>query len=248
MTAAKVASAIALLIVSPSAWSQQVFSLGTVISEIANAPGRVNDGLFTDGTFYQDPLGNPANTASSGAVIAAFPSVANDSYVAIANAPADASTVDYPALTFGVGAPQFDGSELIGAWQRVPGTGFTFSNGGGNPFDIFLGRFTTVGGTLQGELSFDTLRIGDAGTFSEPRAERFTLAVGGPAVFPIVVGGPPIDPISFRLRVDSFDSPQGLVNDLYIEAIPTPGAAAVLALAGAVMLRTPQRRHRKANA
>ena len=221
----KVIAAAAGLAVAGAASAQlQVFSVLAVNS--GDVTGAIpNAGLSIDAPFNQvaPPFGS--NLISGVSDFIDFePALEFDSYVAVGGEPITSGASNAGPVIDTVEF-SFDSQSLTGAWfVRPDQSDVEPSNAVGGEFDVFLGRF--VGGSLSGELVIGGLNEGgdDLG--------QFALNLDG-------TPGTPSDGIgqAYFLRVDVSSGPAGQVNDVYLEAVPAPGAAGLLGFAGLAAAR-----------
>ncbi len=120
------------------------------VAGTANAPLLIQ---VINGTFYNHPFGG--NTAPSTALVAAFPSLAYDSFVTIG---AKVTSPAFPDATVQTpGLPQISGTSFAtnsGGWAVTPidaqGDPFNSDYGGPGNGHILIGQFTTKGGFIVG--------------------------------------------------------------------------------------------------
>jgi len=222
----KLIAAAAGLAVAGSAFAQlETFAIdawtsGTSGAQLVTAP--------ISGNFYQNAFGADLSSGINPAFIPAFPAIVFDSYVSLGTGPVAASGINSVAVQVAdsYGPFEFAAGEVNGSFFSTAQPG---SVGGDSDFDIFLGRFTTLDDAgISGEVQIGNLRRDGAVV-----AVTTLLAIGGPAV--------QAGDQAYQLRVESFqadaDGQTVFVNDLYVEAIPTPGAAGLLGLAGLAAVR-----------
>jgi MYXO-CTERM domain-containing protein len=174
------------------------------------------------GDFYQDPVGADVASGFNLAVIAAFPDVVFDSYVSIGSAPVDADSTN-AVSTVGVA----DGFGPFDTTGEVNGSFFAPGGTAQDSVDdrIFLGRFTLNSGELTGEVLVGNLNEGSGSL------DTFVLGIGGGT------NAPAGSVQAYQLVVEQSDFDGRAVNDLYIEAVPAPGAAGLLGFAGLAATR-----------
>ncbi len=175
--------------------------------------------ITTSGTYYQDAFGN--NYPPSAAFIGVFPTLQDDSYIAMDST--GGSTATYTAAGPGGSTPGFgatmghfsDASTLTGGYFTGGGVASGNDPFGGN--GVMIAQLTT-----DGVLTGDNIRVNTQGDFTGTRSLALNGADNGGL---------------FARAFAARSTQQGMVYEIWITDAPTPGAAAVLGLAGLAGIR-----------
>ncbi len=217
-------AAAGLVALCGSAMAGQFTILGSL--DASDNPAVQGANITTDGEFYQDGAfgtNNPPTSAFIGLVGAALEA---DSYIALdggnANGNAAPSSDSYTANAATTALPTVftANSVQINAAFSNPGTGITSVEGGDGVHRVFFARLTVQGGSGGVDAPSVVVNIDGGGGLV-----ALDLSTSGVVEF---------DGNNYWIENQQSDSQFGTINDLYVAAaaVPTPGAAGLLGLAG----------------
>jgi hypothetical protein len=242
----KLIAAAAGLAVAGTAFAQVPFTLDSML--VGTTGGSTESSPIVPaagGDFYQEAAFG-ANFAQNinPLLFPSFPNVELDSYISIADGPVtsagDGGLEGNVAGADGFGPFDSPADPGVNGSFFLPGGVLETSIGGDSDFDIFLGRYTTLDGPgLEGGIKSGNIRVDD----NNDGVLDFNDSIDATLV-DLVIGGPFVSAgvQSYRLVTETSEVTLSTgatvwVNDLYIEAIPTPGAAGLLGLAGLAAIR-----------
>ena len=221
------ATAAAVIALAGAASAQDVLQFSVGLAATGNAAeGGAIDAISANADFFS--LGVTAPASSSLNPPFGNPGNAFSSYVNIADGPQDPGNAN-PNLVAAVGGAAFSSNAFNGAWVSDPAFGAPVASGDDDA--VFLGRFAVLGGEidLSGQIQISVLREGDlSGNADE---SFYTLTIGADAVS---LGGSQ-NQYFLDVREGQEDFGGGTIisyADVYLVAVPTPGAAGLLAVAG----------------
>ncbi len=211
----KITCAAGLLVAASGA--NAAFSLNSV--DLGGDAASFGSPITTSTSYYQDAFGN--NYAATQVFIGAFPSLASDSYICMD--PVGPSTATYQAAAPGGSTPGF--SSTAGHFDAANAvTGGYFTGGGvASGTDPFGGNGVMIAQlTTDGALTGDNIRVNTSGD----QTGTFSLELNGAGE-----GG------LFALAFAGADNGFGTEWQIWVTDAPTPGAAALLGLAGLAGVR-----------
>lgn len=213
-------------------------------------PDSRGDAIQAPGTLYQEGVFHNSDFAPNSALIGAFgASIAEDSYVTIDSVgPSTASyTAAGPAQAINTGGNPsiFTATSLSGTWffTNPGGTASAPNALFGGADAVFLARMTSeVAGDLSLGARGVVVDIVDDETENTGSTNSLlgSFTAFGSNVTEGVDGGdlstgPYFQP--YQLLVNTTQGEFGTIHDLYVVAIPTPGAAALLGIGGLAAIR-----------
>ncbi len=242
----KTASAIALLVAAGAA--QAAF-----FEARSGDAGSLGSPISYTGTLYQN-VAFGGNVGPNQNLIPVFPDLEFDSYVGVDVGPSTSTFTANGAtpISFAsAGGPFNNPGQISNLWFINGEAGSVPNAAFGGADAIFMGRFTfagTAGGTLSLGANGFVVDIIDAGTTNVGSPATDSLLVRFNAFNTAVQSGLDGGSLTthptanaYELRLNSFVAQAGgqsfSVNDLYVVQIPTPGATALLGLAGVAAIR-----------
>ena len=175
--------------------------------------------ITTSTSYYQDAFGN--NYPPSAAFIGIFPTLGDDSYIAMDS-----------------GGPSTSGRTANGPGGSTPGFGATVGHFSGN--NMLTGGYFTGGGVQSAPDPFggNGVMIAQLTTTGTLTGNRIRVATIGDIVgtHPLVLNS--LTPVNGLYCLStSRQSASGTVYNIWVTDAPAPGAAALLGLAGIGALR-----------
>lgn len=241
---AKIVSVAALVVLSGSAYAGPF-----AVKLVDTNPDSQGDPIVAGGTLYQETNFHNSDFAPNNALIGAFgTAISEDSYVSIDGlGPSTATrTANGPAQAINAGTNPsiFTSNSLAGTWFFTAPDGSPSAPSAlfGGAEAIFLARMTSAAPGLSlgargvivdivddatddtGSTNSLLARFTEFDTTVNEGQDGGTLTTG-----PLAKG--------YQLKVVTTEGEFGFVNDLYIVNIPTPGATALLGVAGIAAIR-----------